>query len=488
MLFTSLSYLLFFPTVAVAYFVLPQRFRWVLLLVASTFFYASWKPIYALLLFCSMIVNFLAALAMGRETNRKLRLEYLWFAIAINLALLLFFKYFNFINDELRSLFGFAGLSYDMPALKILLPLGISFYTFQFLGYLIDVYRGTVAPERHFGVFAAFSSFFPQLIAGPIARAGDLLPQFRAVHLLEYRRIVDSLLLILWGFFKKVVIADNLAVAVNTVYDHPERFTGLPLIVATVFFAFQIYCDFSGYSDIAIGSARVMGFSLGDNFLRPYSARSIRDFWRRWHISLSSWFRDYVYIPLGGNRVSSLRRSFNLMAVFLLCGLWHGAAWTFVVWGALHGFYQIWGVMTRSMRERLARMSGLVRFPRLLDAWQVACTFLLVTLAWVFFRAATFTDAVYIFTHFTTGLADQIGSFAGLRETLGNLSMSKTLFVGSILSIILLEGVQWLQQHEGMRHGFRQMPKALRYAVYYVIIFAILFAGRWETPFIYFQF
>ncbi|MDD5025960.1 MAG: MBOAT family protein [Candidatus Peribacteraceae bacterium] len=488
MLFTSPSYLLFFPAVAVAYFALPQRFRWVLLLVASYFFYASWKPIYALLLLCSTIVNFLAALAMGRETDRKLRLEYLWLAIAMNVALLLFFKYFNFINDELRSLFGFAGFPYDIPSLKILLPLGISFYTFQFLGYLIDVYRGSVAPERHFGVFAVFSSFFPQLIAGPIARAGNLLPQFRTVHLLEYRRIVDSLLLILWGFFKKVVIADNLAVAVNTVYDHPERFTGLPLIVTTVFFAFQIYCDFSGYSDIAVGSAQVMGFSLTDNFQRPYAARSIRDFWRRWHISLSLWFRDYIYIPLGGNRVSPSRRSLNLMAVFLLCGLWHGAAWTFVVWGALHGFYQVWGVMTRSMREQLAQVSGLMRFPRLLGAWQVTCTFFLVALAWVFFRAATFTDAAYIFTHFTKGLADQLSSFAGLREILGNLSMSKTLFVGSILSIVLLEGVQWLQQREGVRHGFHHMPKVLRWSVYYILIFAILFAGRFESPFIYFQF
>jgi len=460
----------------------------VFLLLASYYFYMAWQPAYALLILFTTAVSYGTALLMAREKRQEHRRWYLLGALVVCLGILGIFKYFNFFSTSLQSVSAFLGVSWDSPFLHLLLPIGVSFYTFQTLSYVIDVYRGVQVPERHFGIYALYVSFFPQLVAGPIERPGNLLPQFRERFSFEPGRVTDGLKLMLWGFFKKVVIADNLAVAVDTVYGDPTRFTGLPLIVATVFFAFQIYCDFSGYSDIAIGSAQVMGFKLVDNFNRPYAARSIADFWRRWHISLSSWFRDYVYIPLGGNRVPPLRHGLNVLIVFLLSGLWHGAAWTFVVWGGLHGVYLVVGNLTHSLRAQTASALGLTRFPHILALWQIACTFLLVSVSWVFFRAASFGDALYILSHFTTDLWAQLTHFSLLKEVLGNLSMSKTLFIGALLSIIFLEEMHRLQRHEGMRHMFRRQPVWLRWSVFYFLLFAVLFAGRWGSQFIYFQF
>jgi alginate O-acetyltransferase complex protein AlgI len=362
MLFNSLHFLFFFPAVVALYFATPARYRWALLLAASYYFYAAWRLEYVVLIMVSTLADYLCGLRMGRLATKRERKPWLILTLVVNLGLLFVFKYLDFFGDSLRALFNQFNIFYDVPAYNLLLPVGISFYTFQTLSYSIEVYRGNQKPERHLGIFALYVSFFPQLVAGPIERSTRLLPQFWVQHGFDASRAASGFRLILWGFFKKIVIADRLAIYVNDVYGNPGAQDGLTLLVATYFFAFQIYCDFSAYSDIAIGSARIMGYDLMQNFRRPYFARSIQEFWQRWHISLSTWFRDYVYIPLGGNRVPKWRWYVNLMAVFLVSGLWHGAAWTFVVWGALHGGYLIVGVLTLDVRERawqaLERLAG----------------------------------------------------------------------------------------------------------------------------------
>ncbi|MCE7945771.1 MAG: MBOAT family protein, partial [Chlorobi bacterium CHB1] len=312
MLFHSLEFIIFFPVVVAIYFLAPLRFRQFFLLLASYYFYMCWKAEYAVLILLSTGIDYVAALHMHKTSGR-------------------------------------GNIFYEFPLFDILLPVGISFYTFQTLSYTIDVYRSEKTPERNFIKFALYVTFFPQLVAGPIERSTRLLPQFDHEHKFDANRVVSGLRLMLWGFFKKLVIADRLALYVNEVYNNPADYTGLPVIIATYFFAFQIYCDFSAYSDIAIGAARVLGFDLMKNFRQPYLAQSIGEFWKRWHISLSTWFRDYLYIPLGGNRVSRLRWYVNLMAVFLISGLWHGANWTFVVWGALHGSYFVLSLLTQKL-------------------------------------------------------------------------------------------------------------------------------------------
>ncbi len=318
-------------------------------------------------------------------------------SIVANVGILGFFKYINFVDANLTVLFGALHLGWAIPHLDIILPIGLSFHTFQSMSYTIEVYRGRQQAERHLGIYALYVMFYPQLVAGPIERPQNLLHQFREPHTFDAERVIDGLKLMLWGFFKKVVIADRLALYVNGIYDHPAAQHGWPLIIATYFFAFQIYCDFSGYTDIAIGAAQVMGFRLMDNFNRPYFAKSIVEFWQRWHISLSSWFRDYLYIPLGGNRVAVPRWCFNIMVVFLVSGLWHGANWTFIVWGALHGVYVIAGVATFAWQRKFLRIRRHARIGWSRRWIEAFVTFHLVLIAWVFFRAASLSDAGYIF-------------------------------------------------------------------------------------------
>ena len=320
MLFNSLHFLIFFPIVIVIYFCIPHKYRWILLLFASYYFYMSWKAEYVILILISTIIDYFVAIKISREDNEKMRKIYLLLSIITNIGLLISFKYLNFISSSVSEFLQLFSIQFSPIILDVLLPVGISFYTFQTLSYTIDVYRRRIKPERHFGIFAVYVSFFPQLVAGPIERGKNLLPQFLEKHYFDYIRVTNGLKLMLWGFFKKIVIADRLAVVVNAVYNNPTEFTGAPLILATVFFAFQIYCDFSGYSDIAIGTAQVMGYNLMDNFKRPYFAGSISEFWQRWHISLSTWFRDYLYIPLGGSRVSIPRWYFNLIIIFIVSG------------------------------------------------------------------------------------------------------------------------------------------------------------------------
>ncbi len=354
-----------------------------------------WKPEYVILIIISTIIDYYSGIMMEQEEKVENRKKFLYLSLFSNLGLLFTFKYFNFFSNSVLTVLNSFNLFYDSPTFKLLLPVGISFYTFQTLSYSIDVYKGKQKAEHHLGYFALYVSFFPQLVAGPIERSTRLLPQFYKKHEFNSKRVSDGIKLILWGFFKKVVIADRLAILVNHIYNDVQSYHGVTLLLATYFFAFQIYCDFSGYSDIAIGSAQILGYDLMKNFDRPYYAKSISEFWKRWHISLSTWFRDYLYIPLGGNRVNKARWYFNLFVTFLVSGLWHGANWTFVIWGAIHGIYLIIAIWTKSIVDRF------YLFIKLSNNWirkiiDIFVTFHLVLFAWIFFRANSFSDAIYV--------------------------------------------------------------------------------------------
>lgn len=463
------------------YFVIAHRYRWMLLLAASYYFYMSWKPEYALLIMFSTVIDYFAGIQMGKTETRAKRRKYLILSLCTNLGLLFAFKYFNFFSDSVRVALNQFNIFYDSPTFNLLLPVGISFYTFQTLSYSIDVYRGRQKPETHFGIFALYVSFFPQLVAGPIERSTRLLPQFYEKHEFDYQRVTSGLRLIAWGLFKKVVIADRLAIAVDNVYNNPTEFTGIPLILATYFFAIQIYCDFSGYSDIAIGSARIMGYDLMTNFRQPYFAKTISEFWQRWHISLSTWFRDYLYIPLGGNRVALGRWCFNLIVVFVVSGLWHGANWTFVIWGALHGGYMVVSLLTSKLRAQIPDTLKLSQLPALQQVIQMFFTFHLVVFAWIFFRANSIGDAFYIVQHL----------FAGIELKSGyGIDIGGTYQLAVIaLAVLLMELVHWLQTRGSVTQMLANRPIWIRWPVYYGLAFTILLLGKFGVQeFIYFQF
>lgn len=495
MLFNSLEFLIFFPTVAILYFLLPYRFRWLLLLVASYTFYMFWRIDYAIILVISTLIDYGCSRMMDRyaEEERAKRKPWLWLSLLSNLGILFTFKYYNFFNGAAADLARLLDVPYAAPAFELLLPMGISFYTFQTMSYTIDVYYGRIKAERHLGIFALFVTFFPQLVAGPIERAGNLLGQLKEKHDFDYQNAANGLKLMAWGLFKKIVIADRLAVMVNHVYNNPTDYEGIPLIIGTVFFAFQIYCDFSGYSDIAIGAAQVMGFRLMENFRRPYFSKSIREFWARWHISLSTWFRDYLYIPLGGNRVVKWRWHYNLFIVFLVSGIWHGANWTFVVWGALHGFYLVFAELTKKRRNAAVDILGLADRPQFYKAAQIGTTFALVCLAWVFFRANTIGDAWYITTHLFSGLAETaqaiITNEDGVRSNLLYLGQSREIFTLGLLAILVLVLVELAQRSGSLRLTISSYPFPVRVVAYNILIASILLFGSFsESEFIYFQF
>ncbi|GAA4434234.1 MBOAT family protein [Pontibacter saemangeumensis] len=495
MLFNSFEFLVFFPTVALLYFLFPYRFRWVLLLIASYTFYMFWRVDYAIILVISTLIDYGCSRMMDKypEEERDKRKPWLWVSMLSNLGILFTFKYYNFFNTAAKDLAEVLGVGYAAPAFELLLPMGISFYTFQTMSYTIDVYYGRIKAEKHLGIFALFVIFFPQLVAGPIERAGNLLDQLRKKHDFNYQRVTDGLKLMAWGLFKKVVIADRLAVMVNQVYNNPTDYEGIPLIIATVFFAFQIYCDFSGYSDIAIGSAQVMGFRLMENFRRPYFSKSIREFWGRWHISLSTWFRDYLYIPLGGNRVLKWRWYYNIFIVFLVSGLWHGANWTFIVWGALHGFYQVFGFLTSKRRDMLVRKIGLDRHEDFYRVVQVGTTFALVCFAWIYFRANSIGDAWYITTHIFSGLAESA------KAIVSNVDFArlKLLYIGqqiehyalAICFILILVLAELFQRKKSLRSAMSNASIIYRWGLTYALIITIILFGVYESnAFIYFQF
>lgn len=390
MVFNSFSFVIFFVVVTTLFFALPHRVRWLTLLLASCLFYMFFVPIFILILAFTIVVDYISGICIEDTQNPRAKKLFLFMSIVSVCAVLFVFKYFNFFNANFAALAAALQWNYSIEALSIVLPIGLSFHTFQSLSYVIEVYRGRQKAERHFGIFALYVMYFPQLVAGPIERPQNLLYQFHQRKHFDISRVQDGVSLALWGLFKKVVVADSLAIYTDTIYNASSHHTGTSLLVATYCFAFQIYCDFSGYSDIARGISRVYGIELMKNFDAPYFSRSISEFWTRWHISLSTWFRDYVYISLGGNRVSLSRNFFNLFVVFLLSGFWHGANWTFIVWGALHGMYLIVERLWVNARSWLgiAEKGGLLR-----QLAAVLLTFHLVLVAWVFFRASDVTTA-----------------------------------------------------------------------------------------------
>lgn len=485
MSFISLRYILFFCFVVPTYFLLPLRWRWLLLLIASYVFYAFSRASYVLLIAFSTLIDYFAARRIATTPHASLgkRRLLLALSISVNLGVLFIFKYFNFFSNSANLVLDNLGLDYASPTHNLILPVGISFYTFQSMAYTIDIYRGKVRPEMNLGIFATYVAFFPQLVAGPIERAPNLLPQFRQKFKFDYDRVVSGLRLVLWGAFKKIVIADQLAIYVNGVYNDVDNYKGVSLIVATIFFAFQIYYDFSGYSDIAIGSARVMGFDLMENFRQPYFSRSVREFWQRWHISLSTWFRDYLYIPLGGNRVSFRRNLLNLMIVFVVSGLWHGANWTFIIWGALHGGYIVLETLYNHWDKR----------PQVQETAQIiwlqrGATFLLVLFAWIFFRANTVADASYVIANlfdFSDGRADLLRPL--FNATVLDVRIAFLLLFG----LIALElAIEWGDMTFQLTQRALQYP-LLRWLVYYGAGYAIVatyFFQPVSEAFIYFQF
>jgi alginate O-acetyltransferase complex protein AlgI len=509
MLFNSWQFLVFFLVVTISYFGLPPRSRWVLLVAASFWFYMSFFPAYGLILAGSTVVNYFAARAIEASAGRRRKALFVA-GLAANVGVLAFFKYYNFLNENLAYVLGLTGAADPLPVLKILLPVGLSFYTFQAMSYLIEVHRGHHPAERHFGILALYVTYYPTLLAGPIGRPGHLLPQLHAAHAFDAQRVADGLKRMLWGLFLKVVIADRLAPFVNQVFDHPDQYEGLPLAVATFFFAFQVYADFAGYSDIAIGASQVMGIQLMTNFRRPYFARTVGEFWKRWHISLSTWLRDYLMLPISysfmrwAERRGVLRGAeeyggyvAGVMGAFLLGGLWHGARWTFVVWGALNGLYLIgeWTAHRAWLRLRMRRWPKPVR--RAAAPLRLPLTFGLTCLAWIFFRADSTSDALRIIGHMASGLAESLRHL-GEREYLKAnvlLGQGSSDFVIASLAVAALLAVQWAQERAEARGGdllvwLAARPVALRWAAYYALLTAVLFYGAFNRSrqFIYFQF
>lgn len=475
MLFNSFHFVFFFIVVTTFYFLLPHKYRWMLLLAGSCYFYMVFIPVYILILGFTIVIDYFAGIWLEKTEGKKKK----WFLIAsliANVGVLAVFKYYNFLNDNLSIFLNSVGYQNKIPHLGILLPIGLSFHTFQAMSYTIEVYRGHQKAERHFGIYALYVMFYPQLVAGPIERPQNLIHQFYEKHSFEYERVVEGLKMILWGLFMKLVIADRLAIYVNAVYNNPEHHTGATLALATVFFAFQIYCDFAGYSNIAIGAAKVMGFNLMTNFNRPYFSESISEFWKRWHISLSTWFRDYLYISLGGNRVSIPRWYFNLFLVFAISGLWHGANWTFIIWGALNGFYLVFAIVTEKWRKRFGKLIWLDHLPRLNSALQIGITFLLACFAWIFFRANTTPDAFYI-----------VKSIVSLQ---GPLFIDKTAIGYGFIAILLLLSIE-LWQEWGIRSHlpFKTNHWLTEHLAYSALVLLILVLGVFDGgQFIYFQF
>ncbi len=489
MLFNSLAFLVFFPVVTIVYWALPSKWRWLHLLLASCYFYMFFIPIYLLVLVFTIVVDYWAGLLIAGAGGYRRKL-YLTASIAANVGVLAFFKYYNFLNGNAVQIADVFGLRWPMPFLDIVLPIGLSFHTFQAMSYTIEVYRGRQAPERHFGIYALYVMFYPQLVAGPIERPQKLLHQFYAARRFDGTAARDGLRLMLLGFIKKVVVADRVASVVNVVYDHPEDHGALALALATLLFAVQIYADFSGYSDIARGAARFMGFELMVNFNRPYLARSVSEFWKRWHISLSTWFRDYVYISLGGNRVGWTRWQLNLFITFVLSGLWHGANWTFVIWGALNGLYLVVANWTARWRQSLAERLGLVRHPALRATLQIAVVFLLENLAWVYFRARTVKDAHRILGTMISGVLT--GRGLRPREALASLlasGLTVHLVAGAVGAASALLVFDWLVEHHIPAGFLDTRPTWIRWSAYYVGVTLVLIFGSFgERQFIYFQF
>jgi D-alanyl-lipoteichoic acid acyltransferase DltB (MBOAT superfamily) len=447
------------------------------------------KPVYILILVFTILIDYYAGLFIAKQQNRKKRKLFLLASIIANVGILVVFKYYNFIAENLQAVLYSMHKDGHIPLLNILLPIGLSFHTFQAMSYTIEVYRGKQAPEKHLGIYALYVMFYPQLVAGPIERPQNILHQLHEWKSFNYENMRSGLVLMAWGLFKKVVIADRLALSVNRVYGDLSDYQGLPLITATIFFAFQIYCDFSGYSDIARGSARCMGYELMQNFDRPYMSRSISEFWKRWHISLSSWFRDYVYISLGGNRRGVARWCFNILIVFLLSGVWHGANWTFMVWGLLNGVYLVIEHLSdKFIFKQTARSQH-----ALISLFHRVKVFVLITLAWVFFRAPDIKQSMYVLKNMFTNIPEQVHQILRnehqARLRLLYLGNSLGEFIIALLSLALLMAVHFRLKKMDFDEWLIKKPAYVRWPAYYTLVVAFAALGIFnESEFIYFQF
>ena len=483
MTFNSWEFLIFYPIVAALYFLLPKRMKWPMLLIASYYFYAFYQAELLFLIILTTAVSFFMSHLIERTENQTKKKLYLSLTLVVCLGVLFFYKYFNFLGSSVEGIITLFGKEPPSLVLDLALPVGISFYTFQTLSYVIDVYRGEIKTEKNFFFYALFVSFFPQLVAGPIERPGNLIPQLKQAHEPNRDNFIRGSKQMLLGFFKKICVADLVASYVSAVYNSVEGATSVSVILATLMFAVQIYCDFSGYTDIATGCARIMGIKLMKNFDHPYSASSIKEFWARWHISLSGWFKDYLYIPLGGSRRSPIRNMLNVFIVFLVSGLWHGANWTFVVWGALHGVYRVVGTLTLKKRNSLLERLGLKTDSHLVIGARRVITFLLVCLAWVFFRANSIADAFTLLG----ALFTRHGSVSSALATMQLDTVSILLIVFSIASMIILDRLVSYDEHDGsdvlVRNG-----SFIYYVFAIMLVWLLLLSRGQSSTFIYFQF
>ena len=469
MLFNSIAFLLFFPVVCILYFCIPTsqiRARNLILLFASYFFYMNWEPAYALLLLTSTIVTYLAAIGIGHFTSKQKKRFCLVSSLLLNLAILFLFKYYDFITSSLEMFMISNGVKIYLPKFRLLLPVGISFYTFQAIGYSIDVYRETTKVERDFPTYALFVSFFPQLVAGPIERSNNLLPQFKEKHRINYNKIMEGMRMMVWGYFMKLVLADRCGLYVDAIFNNVDKHNGGSYLIASLLFPFQIYGDFAGYSLIAIGIARILGFRLMENFHRPYFACTIGEFWHRWHISLSTWFKDYVYIPLGGNRVGRFQNYFNLLVTFVLSGIWHGANWTFLCWGTLHG---IMLCIEKALGISKQNYSGLKK------SFHWAVTFISVTVAWILFRSNNLHDAMTVITGILFNFGIPFPEFAN--------------FIAIGLAMMVLFTKEFSDEFHGKFYFGESRYWLIRHVYFILMISYIILLGVFgDNQFIYFQF
>lgn len=498
MLFNSSEFLIFLPIVVLIYYVLPSKVRYIWLLAASYYFYMCWNASYALLLLTSTVITYLSGFVLNWagsafQSKRKcagIQKTIMVVCILLNLGILFFYKYFDFACANIVWIGNLFGIQFKTPQFDVLLPVGISFYTFQAIGYTVDVYRGDTKVEKNFLRYALFVSFFPQLVAGPIERSGNLLKQLAQSVELQFDNLRDGLLLMLWGFFQKLVIADRIAVFVDTVYDGYIHYHGYYIVIATVLFAVQIYCDFGGYTKIAQGAAKMLGIDLIENFNAPYTSLTTAEFWRRWHISLSTWFRDYVYIPLGGNRKGKVRKYLNSMITFAVSGLWHGADWTYVIWGALNGAYQVIGAILRPIRERIVKVFGLKSNSLGYKAVQMLITFCCVDFAWIFFRAADLDSAVSIIRNMFAENNLWIFFDGSLYQC--GLDV-RNLWLLVICIVVLFVADCYKHRNRNLlqvitRQAYWCQAIIVSFAICFILVFGMWGGGYDEASFIYFQF